>query len=69
MTVQHFSDGEFADGLDRKTFEAGIRHVITKRFHWPVQVADVIIHEYTDWSNIDDPIENRKQYVHVSPQT
>ena len=46
-----------------------IEHLVKNRFQWPQSLVDLVINEYTTWDKIDDPYENRDQYVHVSNQT
>ena len=65
FTSCNVSDGNYEDGIERSTFEKAVRYVVTNRFNWPPAIADVIINEYTDWERVDDPLQNRKQYVHV----
>ena len=60
------SERNFSNGLERDSFEKSVSHVITQRLWWPESVANVIIHEYTDWSHVNDPVTNRQNYIHVS---
>ena len=69
MTNGFILDDTVEDGIERATFEHAIDHVITKRFGWSQEVAEVVKNEYTDWTKTNDPVENRNQYVHVSAKT
>ncbi len=64
--ILSFSERNFSRGLRRATFERSVRHVVTQRLWWPSSVADVIIHEYTDWGRVEDPVANRHGYVQVN---
>ena len=66
--VVYLPDGDFSDGLDRETFEEAVIHVVTVVHKLPQTVADFVLYCYTDWSNVTDPLTNRKQYVQVIAQ-
>ena len=67
--IHDISERNFSNGLERDSFVKSITHVITERLWWPESVADVIIHEYTDWTHLDDPVTNRKNYIRVRIST
>lgn len=64
-TSMKISDKNFTDGLDRFTFVQNIDHVVKSRFWWPPLVAEVVKHEYTNWSNLTDPFVNRDNFIQV----
>lgn len=54
---------DFSKGMERTLFEDAVNYVICKKFGWDKMVADMVISEYTDWTNRSDPIVNRDNYV------
>ena len=61
------SDNDFDDGLSRATFLRSMEYIATERFGWPRDLVETLQYEYTDWTNPDDPVTNREQYIQVTP--
>ncbi|KAI0229079.1 hypothetical protein LSAT2_020501 [Lamellibrachia satsuma] len=49
--------------MPRELFENAVIYVICKKFGWDQIVADMVVSEYTEWTNRSDPIVNRKNYI------
>ena len=58
-------DFKFKDGFERVSFDRAIRHVITRRFRWPMAVAEAAIYLYTDHTHVDNAYVNRRKYIEV----
>ncbi|XP_074657382.1 neuroligin-4, Y-linked-like [Tubulanus polymorphus] len=54
---------DFSKGFDRTTYELAIEYVTTVRFEWPRDLVDVILFEYTNWTQPNNPMSNREQYI------
>ena len=66
QSVCLFLDKNFTDGFDRASLVKSVNHVIKERFWWPQHVADVVLHAYTDWTRLHDPMANRNAYKQVN---
>jgi len=60
------TDTNYVDGIDRGTFELAVQHVMCSRFGYDDTIAKLVLHEYTTWHRRNDPVFQRRQYVHVS---
>ena len=60
-----YTDTNYVDGIDRRTFERAVEHVMCSRFGYDETIAKMVLHEYTSWHRRDDPVFQRQQYVHV----
>ena len=59
------TDTNYVDGIERETFERAVHHVMCSRFGYDETIAKMVLHEYTTWHRRDDPVFQRRQYVHV----
>lgn len=59
------SDEQFHDGIEPSTFEAAVEHVMRSCFGYNKAISLIVQHEYTNWSQQDDPVELRRQYINV----
>ena len=60
------TDNDFVDGLERKTFERAVEHVMCTRFGYDRTIAQMVLHEYTTWHRRNDPVYQRQQYIRVT---
>ena len=60
------ADTVFDDGIERRTFERLVEYVSTTRLKYDKSVAQFLQHVYTNWSAVNDTLENRRQYIDVS---
>ena len=53
-----------SNGISREVFEEQIRKRVWTRPQTE-KIEDLLIYEYTDWSNVSNPIVLRQQFIHL----
>ena len=56
---------DLSQGLPRDIYLKVLHLLFEERFGWPETVTNTVIQEYTNWENVDDPVENFEQYIQV----
>jgi len=65
MLVYFFTDLDIANGMDRSMFEKVIESMMI-RLDFDPSIGNLVIDEYTCWTNVTDPMENRNQFLQAS---
>ena len=55
---------DVSNGISREVFEEQIRKRVWTRPQTE-KIEDLLIYEYTDWSNVSNPIVLRQQFIHL----